>query len=154
MTDEIQAATPPQDSGPPDPVERDGLAIGGAEDLDEDRMRVDPLEAGMDPPERWMGADRYGVTPYEQTHDRPLSQRLAEEQPDVQPDTVAGFEPADDEPPPDEPPGEQPGDQDVRIGPEDDLDAAVLAEASRRGQAADEAGGSVASAFRTPAPAD
>ncbi|GLZ28566.1 hypothetical protein Lesp02_07560 [Lentzea sp. NBRC 105346] len=53
-----------------------------AEDLDEDRIRLDPLEAGMDPPEHWSEADKYGTTPYEQSHPRPLDSRLAEEQPD------------------------------------------------------------------------
>lgn len=73
----------------------------------------------MDPPERWTGVDKYGMTPYEEAHPRPLADRLAEEQPDV---PVA------------------PG----------DLDEEVLSEATGRGQLADEPGGSVASATRTP----
>ncbi|WP_051794569.1 hypothetical protein [Kibdelosporangium aridum] len=57
-----------------------------AEDLDEDRLRADPLEAGMDPPEHWSGADKYGTTPYEQSHPRPMEDRLAEEQPETPPE--------------------------------------------------------------------
>ncbi|MCE7011414.1 hypothetical protein LWC34_52685 [Kibdelosporangium philippinense] len=57
--------------------------LSSAEDLDEDRLRADPLEAGMDPPEHWSGADKYGTTPYEQSHPRPVGERLKEEQPDV-----------------------------------------------------------------------
>ena len=38
---------------------------------------------GMDPPERWSEADKYGMTPYEQAHPRGLDDRLAEEEPDV-----------------------------------------------------------------------
>lgn len=53
-----------------------------AEELDEDRLTADPLEAGMDPPEHWSGADKYGTTPYEEAHARPLEERLAEEEPE------------------------------------------------------------------------
>jgi hypothetical protein len=82
MTDDQSPATPPQDTGPPDSVETDGAALSSAEDLDEDRLSADPLEAGMDPPEHWSGVDKYGMTPYEQSHPRPLGDRLAEEEPD------------------------------------------------------------------------
>jgi hypothetical protein len=63
----------------------DPAELTAAEDLDEDRLQADPLEEGMDPPEHWSGADRYGTTPYEQRHPRGLDQRLDEEQPDIQP---------------------------------------------------------------------
>nr|ANY57989.1 hypothetical protein [uncultured bacterium] len=81
--DDLASYTPPHDTGSPDAVETDPAALNSAEDLDEDRLRLDPLEAGMDPPERWSGVDKYGMTPYEQAHARPLDDRLAEEQPDV-----------------------------------------------------------------------
>jgi hypothetical protein len=155
VAEEWGSLTPPQDTGPPDPVERDGAALSSAEDLDEDRLRVDPFEAGMDPPERWAGADKYGVTPFEQSHPRPLSDRLAEEQPDVQPEPTSpsdAVEPMsqteeDDQVAPlDEPNGTVTATVDAASDP----DAEVLAEAMNRGQVADEAGGSVASAMRTP----
>lgn len=117
--DDLASYAPPHDTGPPDAVETDPAALNSAEDLDEDRLRLDPLEAGMDPPERWSGVDKYGMTPYEQAHPRPLEDRLAEEQPDV-------------------PVAESPLDEEVR------------AEAAGRGQLADEPGGSVAGAARTP----
>ncbi|NRN62975.1 hypothetical protein GC106_1760 [Kibdelosporangium sp. 4NS15] len=120
MTSEYDSPTPPHDTGEPDPVERDPAALSAAEDLDEDRLRVDPLEAGMDPPERWSGADKYGTTPYEQAHPRPFGERLEEEEPDAQPERPS---PLDDE---------------------------VAREASDRGQLADEAGGSMAAEQRTP----
>ncbi|WP_090044916.1 hypothetical protein [Lentzea fradiae] len=92
--DEDQAAyAPPQDTGAPDSVETDPAALNSAEDLDEDRIKLDPLEAGMDPPERWSGVDKYGMTPYEEAHPRPLDDRLAEEQPDV----PVASDPIDDE---------------------------------------------------------
>ncbi|WP_372511402.1 hypothetical protein [Lentzea californiensis] len=117
--DDLASYAPPHDTGPPDAVETDPAALNSAEDLDEDRLRLDPLEAGMDPPERWSGVDKYGMTPYEEAHPRPLEDRLAEEQPDV-------------------PVAESPLDEEVR------------AEAAGRGQLADEPGGSVAGAARTP----
>jgi hypothetical protein len=76
-----------------EPVESDGAALSSAEELDEDQLRVDPLEEGMDPPEHWSGADRYGTTPYEQRHPRPIDDRLDEERPDVDPDRVRDGEP-------------------------------------------------------------
>ncbi|OLF17199.1 hypothetical protein [Actinophytocola xanthii] len=125
-TDDFQSYAAPQDTGTPDAVESDPAALNSAEDLDEDRLRVDPLEAGMDPPERWSGADKYGMTPYEQAHARPLEDRLAEEEPDVTEGNAPGGS------------GGNP------------TDAEVLTEAEGRGQASDEAGGSMAATQRTP----
>lgn len=45
----------------------------------------DSLEKGMDPPEGWRGVDMYGMTSTEQSHLRPMDERLAEEQPDIDP---------------------------------------------------------------------
>lgn len=81
----VDPATPPQDTGAPDPVERDPAALNSAEDLDEDRLKADPLEEGMDPPEEWSAADGYGTTPYEQSQGEDIDQKLAAERPDVQP---------------------------------------------------------------------
>jgi hypothetical protein len=67
MTDSWDGAAPTRDE---DAVETDAHAASSAEELDEDRLRLDPLEAGMDPPERWSGVDKYGMTPYEQAHPR------------------------------------------------------------------------------------
>lgn len=74
------------DEMPPDQVERDGAALSGAEDLDEDQLQVDPLEKGVEPPEGWSGVDKHGMTAAEQAEERPLDERLAEEEPDVQAD--------------------------------------------------------------------
>jgi hypothetical protein len=70
----------------PDPLGHDDDVLTESEALDEDTMGVDPLEGGMDPPEDWSAATRYGTTPTEQTADRPLSERLAEERPDLRVD--------------------------------------------------------------------
>ncbi|WP_309113234.1 hypothetical protein [Saccharothrix sp.] len=93
--DELASYAAPQDTGAPDAVETDPAALNSAEDLDEDRLRADPLEAGMDPPERWSGADKYGTTPYEQAHARPLEDRLAEEEPETARDPVDAEEAAE-----------------------------------------------------------
>ena len=80
-----QTYDPPQDTGPPDAVERDPAALNSAEDLDEDRLQADPLEEAMDPPEQPFAVDSYGTTQREQRTARPLDDRLAEEQPDEVP---------------------------------------------------------------------
>lgn len=64
-------------AGDVDPI-RDNAV--GAEDLDEDRMQLDPLEEGMDPPEGWSAADRFGTTAREQQDGETLEQRLWQEQ--------------------------------------------------------------------------
>jgi hypothetical protein len=120
MTEPNQAYDPPQDTGAPDAAETDPVALNSAEDLDEDRLRVDPLEEGMDPPEHWSGVTKYGMTPWEQAHPRPLGERLAEERPD----------PAAEAPVPSE------------------EDAAAQAYAEETGISADVAGGSMAAEFR------
>jgi hypothetical protein len=146
MTESFDAAAPTRD---PDAVETDAHAQSSAEELDEDRLRLDPLEAAMDPPERWSGVDKYGMTPYEQAHPRDLDERLAEEEPEVQ-DVAEGVGSAA------EPRSEQAGELGESpapsglVGDDAGLDDEVTRESIRRGQLADEAGGSVASVTRIP----
>jgi hypothetical protein len=112
-----------------------------AEDLDEDRLRLDPLEEGMDPPEHWSQAIDHDDA---QPHD--LDERLAEEDPDSTPppeprDEVERMEAA----------GElsgQPADDNGETAFARDLEN--LPEEARRGQTADEGAGSVARELRTP----
>lgn len=109
-----------------------------AEDLDEDRLRLDPLEEGMDPPERWSPA-------MDGEHDT-LDERLREEQPErgqrPEPrDEVDRMDAA----------GElsgRPADEtgETAFARDDD----ELSAEARRGQTADEGGGSVARDLRTP----
>jgi hypothetical protein len=124
-TEDLNSYSEPQATGSPDAVETDPAGLSSAEDLDEDRIRKDPLEAGMDPPEQWSGVTKYGMTPWEESHPRPLSDRLAEEQPDVRVDQPAG----------------EPVDQDegvVSRDAEDYREAEIRTEAEQRGQAADD----------------
>lgn len=81
MTDPEQAE--PLETGP-DPLPDPGTDVT-AEELDEDRLGVDPLEEGVEPPEGWAAADRFGTTAQEQAEGQPLGERLAQEEPDVQP---------------------------------------------------------------------
>ncbi|HVV12872.1 hypothetical protein [Amycolatopsis sp.] len=72
----------------PDAVETDPAALNSSEDLDEDRLRVDPLEKGVEPPEHYAYSDGFGTTPREEREGEPLDARLDQERPDVQPDEV------------------------------------------------------------------
>lgn len=62
------------------PSELDPEGHSAAEDLDEDRLRLDPLEEGMDPPEHWSPAMESATTEREVREGRPLDDRLREEQ--------------------------------------------------------------------------
>lgn len=120
-----------------DPVDRNS-----AEDLDEDRLRLDPLEEGMDPPEHWSPAMEQGTTPREEREGQDLDHRLREEQRD------------DNQPPP------PPADEVDRMAADGDLEghptdgeaafAGGLDEQAGRGQSADEDEQSVARELRTP----
>lgn len=142
-------ATPPQDTGDPDSVETDPAALNSGEDLDEDRMQVDPLEKGVEPPERWSAADRDEMSPYEQSQEPGIDQRVAEERPDFAAPDV-----------PERPAAATPDGQldesidyvtedHEPVAPEERLPREPSA-AARRGQKADEAGGSVAETMREP----
>ena len=55
------------------------------EDTLDDNDVADELDRGYSPPERYSAGQRWGNTPWEAEHDEPLSMRLAEEEPDVDP---------------------------------------------------------------------
>ncbi|MET1071636.1 MAG: hypothetical protein ABWY11_03210 [Umezawaea sp.] len=59
-----------------------------AEETDEDELGVDPLDEGVEAPYKWSGANSFGTTSAEQRAGEPLDARLAQEEPDVQPDEV------------------------------------------------------------------
>jgi hypothetical protein len=62
--------------------------LSATEGLDEDELGLDPLEAGIEPPERWSAATRSGTTAAEVREGETLEQRLSEEEPDDQPEDV------------------------------------------------------------------
>lgn len=120
-----------------------------SEALDEDELRVDPLEEGVEPPEHWSAAERQGTTRAEVREGAPMGERLAEEQPDVQPEPVperpVAITPADQL---DDSVDEAPADVDP-VAPDENVPP-------RRadpdpGQSADGPGGSVADAIRSAA---
>ncbi|RJQ75180.1 hypothetical protein D5S17_21605 [Pseudonocardiaceae bacterium YIM PH 21723] len=100
------------------------------EELDEDQLGVDPLERGMDPAERWAGADREGTTGREQAEGESIERRLAEEEPDVNP--VEAVEP----------------DRYEKVETYDLPEADGPGPIARQGRSADIAGGSLAEAYR------
>jgi hypothetical protein len=111
-----------------------------AEDLDEDRLRLDPLEEGMDPPERWSPA-----IDHDDAEHRDLDERLGEEQPEDGPEP----EPRDEVDRMDaagELSGQPTDDGQVAFA----RDVEVPAEVARNGLTADEGAGSVARDLRTP----
>lgn len=136
MTEPDETYDPAQGDVAPNSIETDPAALDSSEETDEDELREDPLEAGMDPPERWAGATKYGMTPQEESHPRSLDERLSEEEPDI----VPGSAP--------QAPGSAPADIDMDGAPippgrgyEEEL-----------GISADVAGGSVPSQIRRPDP--
>lgn len=151
MTEGKDPGTPPQDTGMPDDVETDPAALNSSEDLDEDRLKVDPLETGVEPPEHWSAAEHYDRTPFEQEQGETLEDRVRQEQPDTEvtepPDPPVSATPVSeldasmDDPAVD---GEEP------LVREQIDDEEPLTDAERRGQSADKAGGSVADALRDP----
>ncbi|MDO3646981.1 hypothetical protein [Nocardia mangyaensis] len=138
MTEPDETYDPPQDTGAPDSVETDPAALNSSEDLDEDRLREDPFEAGMDPPEHWNGATEYGTTPWEGAHPRGLGDRLSEEEPDVTADSTPSSSATDT--------GQL--DEDATLRP------AGRGYEEELGISADVAGGSVPAQIRTPEPPD
>jgi Family of unknown function (DUF5709) len=61
----------------------DGV-LDASDTLDDDAV-ADPLDTGIEPADRWSGANRYGTTAEEQWAGESLDQLLAEEEPDVDP---------------------------------------------------------------------
>jgi hypothetical protein len=115
--------------------------LSGADRLDEDELGVDPFEAGMDPPEQWSEANRFGMTEGEQRRGAPLDQRLSEEEPEPRAAPRDPIDELDSRAPSSTEDGEPIMDDHL----EDELP-----EFARRGQSADRAGGSVAEQIRTP----
>lgn len=83
MSDPTEGTTPSGDEVPPDPEEiRDAAELQSAADLDEDELGKDPLEEGVEPPERWTPVTEARWTPRETREGLTLDERLGEEVPD------------------------------------------------------------------------
>lgn len=119
------------------------------EHFDEDNVGLDPLEEGMDPPEHWAQADKFGNTEREVREGEDLNHRLAQEQPDVAPEEAPERPLAAT---PDEELDESidERDEDVESVAPEEPEQHPRGSAERSGISANEAGGSVAEEIRTP----
>ena len=81
MSDPLDAR-PSADEVPPSPEEpQDAASLQSAGDLDEDELGVDPMEDGVDLPDRWSAVTQERPTAAEQHEGETLDERLAEERP-------------------------------------------------------------------------
>jgi Family of unknown function (DUF5709) len=71
-----------------DDIEDEGV-LDASDTLDDDAVD-DPLDAGVEPADRWWGANRFGTTAAEQLAGESLDQLLAEEEPDIDPSADPG----------------------------------------------------------------
>ena len=67
----------------PDEVPEDDGVLDPSDTLDDEDMRADVLDTGIDAGEGYRGATRYGTTAEEERQGESLDQLLAEEEPDV-----------------------------------------------------------------------
>ncbi len=58
----------------------------------DDRGLPEPLDEGYSPPEKWSPAEGYGNTAFEEGQGESLDIRLAQEEPDIDPNAVPGEE--------------------------------------------------------------
>lgn len=75
-----------------DPETYEGYSVDDEDQLQPEDTLVgddveDELDRGNSPPEKYSPAQKYGTTPWEQAHARPLDDRLAEEVPEPDPAT-------------------------------------------------------------------
>ncbi|MEV4999485.1 DUF5709 domain-containing protein [Nocardioides sp. LML1-1-1.1] len=75
-----------------DPETYEGYSVDDEDQLQPEDTLVgddveDELDRGFSPPEKYSPAQKYGTTPWEQAHARPLDDRLAEEVPEPDPAT-------------------------------------------------------------------
>ncbi len=84
MSDPFDAQTPSANEVEPDPQDpEDAAGMQAAGDLDEDELAADPLEEGIEPPERWSTVTEGRPRPRDERQTEPLEERLTEERPDV-----------------------------------------------------------------------
>ena len=79
----VDPADFPEEGGP-------GDTLNASEGTDSDEVHNDDGDIVVDPPEGWSEANRFGMTAREAREGESLDARLAEEEPDVSGDDVAG----------------------------------------------------------------
>jgi hypothetical protein len=72
-----------------EPEQSEQLTQGQPYDTLEDRGVGDVLDEGFSPPEKWSPAQKFGNTAEEMREGETLDQRLAQEEPDIEPDLTA-----------------------------------------------------------------
>lgn len=72
----------PEEGGP-------GDTLNASEGTDSDELHNDDGDIVVDPPEHWSEADKFGMTAREAREGESLDDRLAEEEPDVSPDSIS-----------------------------------------------------------------
>ncbi|OJZ70278.1 hypothetical protein BRW65_20095 [Mycobacterium paraffinicum] len=87
----VDPADFPEEGGP-------GDTLNASEGTDSDEVHNDDGDIVVDPPDGWSEANRFGMTAREEREGESLDARLAEEEPDVSPDTPGAGEPADGPP--------------------------------------------------------
>jgi hypothetical protein len=89
MSERDDVGEPPEDEGVLEP----------ADSLDDDDLRADVLDTGIDAGDRYTASTRFGTTSEEERRGESLDQLLAEEEPDARPDAPWTDEdqPSDDE---------------------------------------------------------
>jgi hypothetical protein len=70
----------------PDELPEDDGVLEPIDTLDDDDLRADVLDTGIDPGEGYRGATRFGTTAEEERRGESLDQLLAEEEPDTDAD--------------------------------------------------------------------
>lgn len=83
MSDPFDAETPSADEVQNAEETRDPAELQSAGDLDEEELGTDPLEGGMEPPQRWSSVSRDPPTPSDQFEADDLDERLAQQRPDT-----------------------------------------------------------------------
>src|SRR2546423_2064503 len=78
-----------------DDIEDEGV-LDASDTLDDDAV-ADPLDAAVEPADRWSTASRFGTTAAEQHAGESIGQLLAAEGPDVDPYAVPGEDEDEDE---------------------------------------------------------
>jgi hypothetical protein len=89
----VDPADFPEEGGP-------GDTLNASEGTDSDELHNDDGDIVVDPPEGWSEANRFGMTAREEREGESLDARLAEEEPDISPDSPDhGAASLDDGPP-------------------------------------------------------
>ncbi|MEU8134835.1 DUF5709 domain-containing protein [Streptodolium elevatio] len=78
---------PPGRRGPDDEPYEDPT-LDASESLVTDDLSADPLDVGVEPPDRWSAAERFGTTAEEAERGESLDQLLDEEEPELEPEDI------------------------------------------------------------------